>query len=404
MTKNKSFYIRNKNLSHNDKLNLRQNLVCDLTEKNCDHFNELFKIGFSIDMASEKNCENLIGSIEVPLGIVGPVFSEINYISKSGKVSSKGIRSYLVPLATTEGALIASVHRGIKLINNGKTTVNIKKIGMSRSVVFECNSITDAVLFDQYFKKNIKIFANFCEQTSSHLKFLEYESYLRDKLLYFRFVFDTDQAMGMNMVTIALSYAWDKFKRQLPNDIRVSLLTISGNVCTDKKDSIIKRIKGRGYYVTVETKVSLEDAKKILKVDPKKLVKTHIVKNVIGSNVAGSFAQNMHVANVLGAFYLATGQDIAHVVAGSEASVHFEVIDDQELYVALTLPNVTVGSIGGGTWFPKQKQARSLINKKMPKANDLAICVGLVSLAGEISGLAALSTDTLASAHQKLGR
>lgn len=355
--------------------------------------NQGLKIYFLFSFLLKKNCENLIGSVEVPVGVVGPVSTYVN----------KKKQSFLIPLATTEGALVASIQRGVKVLNIGNTRVSVKKVGMSRSVVFECDSIDDTAEFTRYFSKNHHLFAQFCEETSNHLKFLSYDVFSRDKLLYFRFVFDTSEAMGMNMVTIALEYAWDKFKRQLPDSIWIKLLTISGNVCTDKKDSMVNRLFGRGYYVTVESKIPSLKVTELLAVDAKKLVKNHLVKNVIGSNIAGSFAQNMHVANALGAFYLATGQDIAHVVAGSEASVHFELLEDNTLYVALTLPNVSVGSIGGGTWFPKQTQAR-LLMCNTPKAQDLAVVAGLAALAGEISGLAALTSGSLASAHSRLGR
>ncbi len=418
MTKQQSFFIRDEKSSEAEKLKTRQDLVCAVSNKNKSDLSDLFTTSFPLEDVGQKNCENLIGSVEVPVGIAGPVNVQTCFISSDKKISKKQQQSFLIPLATTEGALVASIHRGLKILNEGTTKVVVKKVGMSRSVVFECSSIDDAVTFSEYFSKNSKLFAGFCEETSSHLKFLSYETFMRDKLLYFRFVFDTDEAMGMNMVTIALSYAWDKFKRQLPDHIWVSLLTVSGNVCTDKKDSMINRLLGRGYFVTVETKVSVKKIEELLKVNAKDLVKIHLVKNVIGSNVAGSFAQNMHVANALGAFYLATGQDVAHVVAGSEASVHFELMggdkpDDKEqdtLYIALTLPNVSVGSVGGGTWLPKQSQARSTMlngeksGSELPKAQDLAVVAGLAALAGEISGLAALTTNTLASAHAKLGR
>lgn len=409
MTKQHTFFIRDEKLTESEKIELRQDLVCSFSGKKNADFQELFSTDFPIEEVGKKNCENLIGSISVPVGIAGPVTVQTRFISYDEKVGKQQQHSFVIPLATTEGALVASIHRGTKVLNAGQTKVIVKKIGMSRSVVFECGSIDDAAIFVEYFSQNSELFGQFCEETSKHLKFLSYEVFMRDKLLYFRFVFDTDEAMGMNMVTIALSYAWDKFKRQLPDHIWVSLLTVSGNVCTDKKDSMINRLRGRGYFVTAETIIPVIKLEELLKVRAQDLVKTHLVKNVIGSNVAGSFAQNMHVANALGAFYLATGQDAAHVVAGSEASVHFEVIKSN-LYVALTLPNVSVGSVGGGTWLPKQTQARLTMlsgdekNGKLPSALDLATCAGLASLAGEISGLAALTTNTLASAHAKLGR
>jgi len=189
----------------------------------------------------------------------------------------------------------------------------------------------------------------------------------------------------------------------------VKLLSISGNVCTDKKDSIVNRIFGRGFNIELEAFLSKEILTKVFDVNVKDLLKTHVAKNLVGSNVAGSMAQNMHVANALAAFYIATGQDPAHAVGGSEASVTFEKQGDG-LYVALTLPSVSVGSVGGGTWFPKQSQARALImpSANFKKSNDnsmtLALAAGVAAFAGEISGLCALTNQSLADAHQKLAR
>lgn len=408
MTQKKSFFIRDTDASEKQKVAIRQELLCSVTSTKKEELEDFFAIGLPVDIAGQKNCENLVGSVEIPVGVAGPVTAKVAYVSHEGAILEKKSQTFLIPLATTEGALVASIYRGLKILDLGKTTVIVQKVGMSRSVVFECQSIEDAITFSKYFSQNYAVFAKFCEETSSHLQFLSHEIFMRDKLLYIRFVFDTDEAMGMNMVTIALSHAWDKFKRQLPDHIWVSLLTVSGNVCTDKKDSMINRLRGRGYFVTVETRLAAQEVERLLKVKTKELVKTHLVKNVIGSNVAGSFAQNMHVANALGAFYLATGQDVAHLVAGSEASVHFELLENNELYVALTLPNVSVGTVGGGTWLPKQTQARSIILEKntdtVVKAHTVAAATGLAALAGEISGLAALATNTLASAHAKLGR
>lgn len=405
MTKTNSLFIRDDVVSEVQKVELRQGFVCEFSKSSASDLQDIFQTQLPLEQVGKKNCENLVGSVEVPVGFAGPVRAKVTAIDSFGVVSKQVSQEFLVPLATTEGALVASIHRGLKVLSTAQTKVVVRKVGMSRSVVIECSSIDDAVTFTKYFSENSSKFAQYCEETSTHLRFLSYEVFMRDKLLYYRFVFDTDEAMGMNMVTIALSHAWDRFKRELPNTIWVKLLTVSGNVCTDKKDSMINRLRGRGYHVTVESKIPSADVTELLKVEPSALVKTHLVKNVIGSNIAGSFAQNMHVANALAAFYLATGQDIAHVVAGSEASVHFEVLESGELYFALTLPNVSVGSVGGGTWLPKQMQARLALSKnKQVLAKELATVAGLAALAGEVSGLAALSTDTLASAHARLGR
>lgn len=410
-----SFFIKD-NLSEREKVQKRQKLLCELSSIDSKKLIDLTQTHFSLESVGTKNCENLIGSVEVPVGVAGPVTTTVSFQNFSEKKDNKTAKtsvlnqetqSFLIPLATTEGALVASIHRGLKVLDLGKTSVLVKKIGMSRSVVFELESVVAVHSFFAFFKKYELEFAKLCEETSKHLKYISYDSFSRGKFAFFRFVFDTDEAMGMNMVTIALSHAWQKFKTkfiQQQKEFTVELLTLSGNVCTDKKDSVINRLYGRGYAVIVETVLSKEVVDMVLKVTPEQITKIHIVKNLIGSNLAGSLSQNMHVANALAAFYLATGQDVAHTVAGSEASVHFEVTQTGDLYVSLTLPNVSVGSVGGGTWLPAQTQARSVITTGKVTAKNLAAAVGLACLAGELSGLSALATHTLATAHAILGR
>lgn len=399
-----SLYIRDENLSEVEKVKKRQELV---KSSRLGDFQELFDINFPVEKAGSSNCENMIGSIEIPVGLVGPVKVK-NFIdaNKDGEISS--VDDIFIPLATTEGALVASINRGCKALNLADNlSVVINKVGMARALVFRCDSTLEAYKFIDWMKKNIKTFAGYCESTSKHLKFLTYQSFIRGRHVYLRFSFDTQEAMGMNMVTIALKYAWNKIEE---DHKKVKLLSLSGNVCTDKKDSVLNRMFGRGFNVELEAFLSKEILADIFDVNAKDLVKSHVAKNLVGSNVAGSMAQNMHVANALAAFYIATGQDPAHVVGGSESSVTFEEDGNDGLYVALTLPTISVGSIGGGTWLPKQTQARSLILSGNYKENNiasstiLALCAGVAALAGEISGLCALTNNSLASAHQKLAR
>jgi hydroxymethylglutaryl-CoA reductase (NADPH) len=412
VSNNFSLYIKDEKLTEVQKVKKRQELIASLPKVN---LKELFDINFPVEKAGSNNCENMIGSVEIPLGLVGPV-------------SVKGFKnSIFIPLATTEGALVASINRGCKALNLSKNlSVVIKKVGMARALVFKCESTVLAHEFVNWMEDNKKVFVEYCEETSNHLKFISYKSFIRGRHAYLRFSFDTDEAMGMNMVTIALKYAWDKIKKNHP---KVKLLSLSGNVCTDKKDSVLNRMFGRGFNVELEVFLSKEILKSIFNVTAKDLVKSHVAKNLVGSNVAGSMAQNMHVANALSAFYIATGQDPAHTVGGSEASVTFEEENEGKykggLYAALTLPTVSVGSVGGGTWLPKQTQARSLVllggsksigitrvdevdkndnSKKLVDSKTLALAAGIAAFAGEISGLSALTNQSLADSHQKLGR
>lgn len=366
--------------------------------------NELTAFSFNSDVLQKiqsQNCENFLGSVEIPVGVAGPISV---YFRKNKK---KREETWMLPLATTEGALVASVNRGCKVLRlSGGVSVSVKKIGMSRAPVFEVKNGWAAETFCSWLDENFLEMAQVCEATSSYLKLLSIQHWVRGRNVFVRFVFDTGEAMGMNMVTIALSVLWKDYLQKDTHlkKLGLKLISISSNVCTDKKSSTINTLLGRGYNVQAEAMIPEKILQEVLHTKVKDLVKTHIAKNLIGSNVAGSFSQNMQVANIAAAIFLATGQDIAHVVEASQASVHFEA-DKRNLYVSLNLPNLNVGTVGGGTWLPSQSQARLLIRGgKEIRAAELALAVGVGALAGEISGLAALSSHSLASAHQKLGR
>lgn len=342
----------------------------------------------------KKNCENWVGGISIPVGIAGPI--TINFNNQ--------IDNYYIPLATTEGALVASVSRGAKALASGKAKdsvkVIVKKQGMSRAPVFECGSGEQAFQVFEFVKNNIKQIIEVAEKTSNHLQYLNHQGWVRGKYLYLRFNFDTDQAMGMNMVTIATQAIATFIESKLPF---VKLIALSSNVCTDKKDNVINSLLGRGYYAQAEAVISKKVLKEVLKIDSKKIIKIHIQKNLVGSNLAGSFSQNAHVANILAGLYLATGQDVAHIVDGSKAFLSLSG-EGEDLYVSLTMPNLNMGIVGGGTYLPSQKEARELIGLGEIETDKLVAVTVVACLAGELSLLASLGENTLAKAHQNLGR
>lgn len=357
-----------------------------------EEYTDLFRTHLDIETVSQKNCENLIGSVEVPVGAAGPLRIRGDELDEE----------VFVPLATTEGALVASVSRGCKAITlaGGAQTI-VERKGMTRSPVFECPSGVDAKKFLDFFESHIDKVKEIAESTSSHLTLLSHNAWIRGRYVYIRFAFDTEEAMGMNMVTIALQEA---LREYLTKNSKIRLVSLSSNVCTDKKDSTINSLLGRGYWVQAETFFSAEIIRDIFHTDIDSLMQVHIQKNLIGSNIAGSSSQNAHVANVLAAVFIATGQDPAHVVDGSRAFLSLEKVDDR-LYAGLTLPSLNVGTVGGGTGLAAQKQARSLIRSGKPiNSRQLAAVTAAAALAGELSLMAALSEHKLAYAHQKLGR
>ncbi len=362
-------------------------------------FQQLFSVSKELSQANSKNCENMIGATSVPVGLAGPV----KILAESGDVNC------FVPLATSEGALVASVGRGLKAINQaGGAQVMVKNFGMTRAPVFAFKNGQAAYTFATYLEESETVLKikQITESTSSHLRFKDLKSFVRGRNVYVRFSFLTDEAMGMNMVTIALQKLWEDFLSQYNNG-SIEMLAISSNVCTDKKSSFINQLLGRGYSAQAEVFLSEEILRDVLKTNTKALLKTHVSKNLMGSNLAGSSSFNMQFANVVAAFYLATGQDLAHVVEASQGTTIIEEnVEEGGVYFAINLPDLPIGSVGGGTNLPSQKELKNLITQKKESltASKLAEILAAGVLAAEISGLAALSNNSLAEAHQRLAR
>jgi hydroxymethylglutaryl-CoA reductase (NADPH) len=361
-------------------------------------FEKLLKIkldgigSFSLDesVASSRNCENMIGASQIPMGIAGPV-----------KINKK---SYFVPLATTEGALVASVSRGCKAITlSGGTNVISEKVGVTRGPVFRTGGINEAQHFLGWLTKHFKELALQTSKTSPHTKLLKINPQILGKNVYVRFSFDTEDAMGMNMATIA-SQAMADF---IEAETKVKCLSISGNYCIDKKASWLNFIEGRGFKVWAEVTLSKKVLREVLKTNAKKFFDVWQAKCIMGSILSGSMGFNAQFANVVAAIFLATGQDPAHIVEGSLGITNAEIMGEN-LYVNVYLPDLPVGTVGGGTGLATQAEALSILGiaggNKGKNAEKLAQIVGGTVLAGEISLLASLSEGTLVAAHRKLGR
>lgn len=361
-------------------------------------FDAIFPHRLNLHQVMNKNCENMIGTVEVPLGLAGPL--EIHIQAKPEQTISQEV---WIPLATTEGALIASVSRGMKLLQkSGGVNVFVEKKGMSRAPVFQCKNGAEAVQFANWLKTQTPLFEQQATQFSSHLTFLNLYTWVEGRHVYARFHFDTDEAMGMNMITIFLEQMSTEILKAYQN---IKLIALSSNVCGDKKPSLINKILGRGWWTQAEVFISTEQLKNTLHCEPKPLIQTHIQKNLVGSHLAGSLGQNAHISNIVAAFYLATGQDIAQTVNASLGTTTIEETHDG-IYAAVTIPEIDIGSVGGGTTLLPQSQARSLIcqNSEVEiNSQLLAATVTAGCLAGELSLLGALTTKQLGSAHRKLG-
>jgi hydroxymethylglutaryl-CoA reductase (NADPH) len=347
---------------------------------------------FSLDesVASARNCENMIGVTQVPLGVAGPL------IIKGQE------KQYYLPLATTEGALVASVNRGCKAIReSGGAEVEIERIGPTRGPVFRVESLKQGEEFSRFLANRFGELQSIAASTSRHLTLCSYTLSGSGKYRYIRFVFDTQDAMGLNMVTIATTAIANYIEEQ----IGIRCIDISGNFCVDKKPSWQNFLNKRGIAVRAEVHIPSHVLTHTLKVCARRVYEAWLAKCLIGSAMSGTMGYNAQYANVIAALFIATGQDPAHVIEGSLGMTTTEIItqeDTEALYVSIYLPALMVGTVGGGTSLNTQKEALRLLG--VEHSDNLAAVVGGAVLAGEISLLSSLAQGTLAQAHKRLGR
>jgi len=350
------------------------------------------------DTASTRHCENMIGTVKLPVGVAGPL--PIIHDDNNSQTSL-----YYVPLATTEGALVASVSRGVKAIfESGGIYASVTKVGASRGPSFITPSLKDNLVLGEFLRNEFAALQAVAQTTSKHLSLVSYHTTILGRRRFVRFSFDTAEAMGMNMVTIATQ----KLAQYITAHTNATLESLSSNFCTDKKPNWQNVVLGRGYVVDVEVVVPQDVLARILKTDAASFY-TSWVSKTHGSMVAGAIGNNAQAANVIAALFLATGQDLGHVGEGSQVFTTTEVISHTKsggIVFSAHLPDVMVGVVGGGTNLSTQKQALSLLGLKSQEkeGSTLAAIVGAVVVAGELSLLASLAEGSLVRAHEALAR
>lgn len=345
---------------------------------------------------AEANIENFVGAAQLPMGIAGPVAVQ------GGAVSGE----FYLPLATTEGALVASVNRGCSTISrSGGATARVVESGMTRAPAFQVSDVAEAEAVVEWVRDHRDRLTAAAESTTSHGELTKIRPYVVGDAVFLRFVYDTKDAMGMNMATIATEAACDVIEAETP----ARLVALSGNLCTDKKPAAINAIEGRGRTVTADVLVPADVVEERLNTSAAAIAEINTRKNLVGSAKAGSLGFNAQAANVVAAIYLATGQDAAQVVEGANAITTAEARDG-DLYASVTLSSLEVGTVGGGTGLPTQSEALEILgfdgggDPPGSNADGLAEVIAVGALAGELSLLAALASRHLSSAHEQLGR
>ncbi len=365
----------------------------EFIEKQCNcELNQIANYTLDMEIAMAKNIENPIGTVQIPIGVAGPL--KVNGENADGE--------FFVPLATSEGALVASINRGASAIS-AAGGVNARVIGdkMTRAPAIKTESVIEAVKVKNWFEENFDELKAIAESTTRHGKLVKIDPIIIvGNYVYPRFVFSTGDSMGMNMVTIAT----EKVLAKLHEDLGVHALALSGNLCVDKKPAAINIIEGRGKSLVADILIPEEIVKSKLKTTAKAIEEVNVAKNLVGSAAAGAMAYNAHFANMIGAIFLATGQDAAHVVEGSLGITTAEDRDG-DLYFSVNMPDVPIATIGGGTRLETAQEGLKIIDcAGSGKVSKFAEIVISTVLAGELSLVGAIAAGHLAKAHAELGR
>jgi hydroxymethylglutaryl-CoA reductase (NADPH) len=313
-----------------------------------------------------------------------------------------------LPLATYETPLFASVNRGARVATacGGLKAVVIDD-RMTRSVLFEAPDAPAALGALQKIRASLSGLQEVVGTTSRFAKLIDLHSQIAGNLLFIRFEFTTGDASGHNMVTLASDALMNRILELCPE---LKYESVSGNYCTDKKATGVNGILGRGKYVIAELTIPEKLVNKYLKSTPEKIVQLNIRKNLIGTMLAGGLrSANAHYANMLLAFYLATGQDAANIIEGSQGVTQAEVRDG-DLWFSVTIPNLIVGTVGSGKGLPFVEEVMTKLGcreEREPGANArrLALICAAAVLCGELSLMAALTNPgELMAAHRKMER
>lgn len=317
----------------------------------------------------------------VPTKIIKSI--KIRYLSKPEEV--------VVPLATFETPLFYSVCRGAKVAKNcDGISVVVSQDIMTRSVILRCKNCDDAFVVSECLMKD-KDVKNAIENGSQYAKFVDISSEVVGDLLYVRISIESGEASGHNMVTKAAQ----NFVNFVIEKYCCECISVSGNMCVDKKVSAINSICGRGKRVNAELVVPREICAQLLRTTPEKICELNTTKNLIGSNLAGSImSANAHFANMLLAVYLATGQDSANIVEGSQGITYAKLQNDGSLYFSIYLPNVIVGTVGNGKYLEfARKNLEKMGCMTDGGSRRLSAIIGATVLCGELSLMAALTNN-----------
>lgn len=339
------------------------------------------------------NIEQFIGTVKVPVGLAGPL--RVNGLFAQG--------DFYVPLATTEAALVASYSRGATLLTAaGGCTALLLNEGVTRAPGFAFPTLEEAGLFGAWASQQMDAFREVVSRHTRHGALENLRVTLEGNHVYLQFDFLTGDASGQNMVTIATQAICDHIAESSP--IRPEYLFVESNFSGDKKASAMSFLSVRGKKVTAEALIPSTLLERTLHTTARAMV-NYWRMAAVGGVMSGTMGIHGHYANGLAALYLACGQDVACVAESAVGVTRFEEREDGALYACVTLPNLIVGTVGGGTGLPSQKACLEILGLAgAGNAQALAEVAAALCLGGELSIIGALAANQFSRAHQKRAR
>lgn len=340
-----------------------------------------------------RNIENFIGTVKVPVGIVGPL--RVNGAFASG--------DFHIPLATTEAAVVASYDRGARLITEvGGCSAALLNEGVVRAPGYAFRTLAEAGEFVLWITQETEALRVAAEATTRHGRLSDVRVTVEGNHVFLQLEFFTAAAAGQNMATIATDAVCTYIREHTP--VRPEYSFVEANFSGDKKACSLSFASVRGKKVAAEVRLPAALVERRLHSTPKQM-EQFLRMAATGAMISGSIGVQGHYANGLAALYLATGQDVACVSESSVGITRLEVTDDGSLYASVTLPNIVVGTVGGGTGLPSQRACLELLGLHRPEdAPALGEVCAALALAGELSIIGALSAQEFTRAHARLAR
>lgn len=344
----------------------------------------------------QHNIESYIGSVEIPIGLAGPLLFN----------DRKGSEYVYAPAGTLEGALVASMNRGAKVVSNsGGFNAEVIHQKMIRSPMFLFRNLEECVRFKAWVEMRFVQIKEIAEQYSNHARLQGLSATIAGRSVHLKFVYTTGDASGQNMTTTCTAHAinWISEKLKLEPDIDPVHYVIEGNSASDKKVSHVSINQGRGIHVIAECELKEHEINRILRVSSEEIWSLFNQTQTI-SRMDGMIGFNINVANTIAAIFVATGQDLASIHESGTGILNMEKTADG-LYCTLHLPNLVIGTVGGGTQVLRQREALGMMGcAGGGKVTRFAKLIAGFALSLEISTTGAIAGGQFAKVHEKLGR